>query len=538
MTERQAKTMKSVKRIQKQIPETEYFADIHITQEESTTRYNIYGRLLDKNGIQIPGIKTKRRTAHSWEAAEHKQKELMYVLSCLIPTEKSERDQNKKVSICQNEIDRLVSNYLQDRYVFHTLEATGSKKTSWNSDTHKIVYQYWLNNRFSEFVLSMGEEDDLRQALDVFRQQLINQTSANGRSGKRPDRVAQTVDTNLNRMTILLRELRNAFPNLPEIDFLSGFAVTHAVPEEQIKALPEEMCQKFCRTLEQKVESDPAYVIGAVLMLDGGLRTAEAAGIKKEDITLFDDYAIVTVLRQEKNGERTDQLKTDNAYRIVILSFWAKEMIRKCGNLITNWNNPVLVESKDLSKWIRERLYECNREIMNRASSIEKTNPDTDANGIPQYDIGAYVLRRNAASRWLNHAGLSEVAIDRMLGHVSEKTHTAANLLDETDQHMIADWLERYVYATDCTRNPGYANIQVQECGELNLIPYNSYLLSNESGKPIRLRVDVTSTNPNEEIKLDAPHDAIRGTIITRSLQYKPNNRVVFVANVKKEETK
>ena len=51
--------MKNVKRIQKQIPGTEYLADIHITQEESTTRYNIYGRLLDKNGIRIPGIKTK-----------------------------------------------------------------------------------------------------------------------------------------------------------------------------------------------------------------------------------------------------------------------------------------------------------------------------------------------------------------------------------------------------------------------------------------------------------------------------------------------
>lgn len=384
-------------------------------------------------------------------------------------------------------------------------------------------------------MLNIKEAKDCDAAFAEYRETLIQQTLAHGRSKKQRQQAEQTVDSELARMKILTEEIRKFIPEIPDFPFFGAIKRTIAIPDEQVKALPEAMNQEFRKKLEELANKEPRMVLAGILMFDGGLRTAEAAGISKEDLNRsIIGYALLTIRWQERNGERIERLKTDTAYRYVLISFWASQMVDKCLKILgSTWEDDVLVRSKELSRWVRDRLFECKREFMELAEKNEAQFPDRNEDGFPVRDIAAYVLRRNAASRWLNYDGLSQDVIDYMLGHKRKTTKQAQNLINELDQRAICRCLERYVYSQECTLNPAYSPIELDgNSGKKRIQDFSKYVFVNTSTTPLVVHIDVEALNPNEVILLSVPHNAVNAPIQCRSVRLNPNDRSVFVNNV------
>lgn len=497
---------------------------------------NVYGDLLN-NGTVIKRHCFRRKiNADSQYNMEIVERQALNRLERSIPSAKQEHQAfARSAEGNENEIDALLSKFLEDGYTFHTVAAVGKKK-SWNENTHKAVYTYCLNHGYAEFLLSIERPEDCKAARADYREALIQKTMANGRSKKQRQQVEQTVDQMLARMNILTEELRKHLPALPDFPFFDENHRTIAIPEEQVKALPEEMNQKFRKMLEEFISREPRMVLAGTLMFDGGLRTAEAAGVRKEEFNFSEiGYSLLTVRWQESNGQRIERLKTDNAYRYVLLSYWATQMVKKClETLGSTWREDLLVPAKKLSRWLKEKLCECQEDFMAYAERVEAQRPDLNENGTPVRDVAAYVLRRNAASRWMNHDGLTQGEVDYMLGHKKAKKKKDMYLLNELDQRSICHRLERYVYSPESTLNPEYSPIELTGLErKKRFCDFAKYTFVNTADVPVVLHIDTEASNPDEAIVLSTPQNAVTGKVLCRSIKFKPSERNVFVRNKK-----
>lgn len=515
------------------IPNTDYQVAITIRQI-ATDRYLVYGKLQDSNGNTIPYINVKRRTAKSFDQAKHHINGLCYTLSTLIPSEEKSALPKKDAKETKNAIDAAVQEMLDNGVVFHTVEATGSKKESWNENTHRTTYTYWLNHSISALLLRMADSEDPQHELEKYREQAIQNTQSHGRSLGTRAQATSTVDTHLKRMNILLAYLIKEHPEFPNFDLTKGILFGKVIPAEQVKELPEKMCQYITRELEARILQEPREVLCAVLMFDAALRTAEAAGIRIDCIIIYENYAVIAVKCQEKDGVRTDKLKTDNSYRMVVTSYWAKEMICRCLEVLGLDPNDdcLLLRGEHLSRWIRNIMISYSANFVETAEQIQRTNPDYDEDGKPIYDIPAYVFRRNAASRWLNYDGLTHDEIDILLGHKEKDRRPDIYLLDETHQREIAGKLERYVYNPNITRNPAYCPLQLAPGNRIDLKVYPRTRLVNTSDVPLHVHIDTVACMPDAVIAERVPAGSTEDPIC-RSERLKPASRIVIHSNLK-----
>lgn len=516
------------------IDDTGYQAEI-VCNSPRAGEFLLYGRLLNKDGKPVPKVKLVRKKARSLKDAEDLVSAMNYEVSRKIPVNSKPKAPQKVGALSRNEIDAVVQKMLDEKVIFYTPSYSGSKHKSWNEQTHRAVYTYWLNHNFSELLLRMAKSDNPSSVLEQFRDQLIDDTYHHGRSIKNRQKAAQTVAINLARMNILLAFLRKDHPEFPAFDLTQGTFLGCVVPNEQIKFLPESMCRFFTKELEERVQTEPHYVLPAVLMYDGALRTAEAAGISIRCIVFYEHYCVVQVLYQERDGERISRLKTDNAYRCVVLSYWAMTMIRRCLDILNldPDDDCLLLRADELSKWVREILYAFDPGYIENAEKVQRTNPDCDDDGNPVYDVSAYVLRRNAASRWRNYDGLTHDEIDIMLGHKELNQRPEKYLLDETQQQEIAAKLERYVYNPNCTRNPAFAPIEITPQCKIDLVPYIVVKIVNTSDQPLRVHSDLTACCPKEPIIVHAPEDST-SDMMYRSEKFQPKSRIVINSNYTK----
>ena len=514
------------------IPNTDYQVAITIRQI-ATDRYLVYGKLQDSNGNAVTNVHTMRRSSKTLAEAKSYIPGLCYALSGKVPSGESSVAPRKSSKQMQNAIDVAVKEMLDKGVVFHTPAETGSKKNSWNKDTHRTVYTYWLNHGISALLLRMAKSEDPQHELEQYRAKAIQDTLEHGRSRGNRSRATETVDINLKRSKIRLDYLRIEHPELPAVDLTEGILFAKSIPEEQIKALPEGMCLYITHELEARIPQEPKEVLCTVLMYDTALRTAEAAGIKIKCIIFYENYAVILVESQEKNGERKEWLKTDNAYRIVVTSYWGKEMLRRCLNVLDL--NPddesLLLSGEYLSRWIRGILFSYSKELVETAERVQRTNPDYDEEGKPVYDVSAYVLRRNAASRWLNYDGLSHDEIDILLGHKEKGQRPEIYLHDETHQREIAAKLERYVYNPDITRNPAFCPLQLTPGTQIDLKAYPCTRLVNTSDVPLHVHIDTVACIPAEVITEQVPAGSTEDPIC-RSERLKPASRIVIGSNL------
>ena len=510
--------------VDREIINDKYMARITVNKANDR-KFFIYGDLVDiETNEVIKSVKKMRRTARSWEKVSRKKQQLLYALANRARGLASTKSVGKRTKT--TECDEI------DQYVQELLEKKISFNTNWGDRTHRATYTYWINHGFSSLIRTVADSEDPGEVIRKYRSELISDTKKHGRSHGKEERVIQTVDTALKRMSELYKYLREIHPTLPDVKLSSACTPGRSIPEEQIKTIPDDVFYPYVSFLEDSVTTDPKNVFSAVIMTGGGTRTAETVAVLPKEIQFYDRYCVVPIICQEEKGVRVPRLKTDNSYRLLVLSNWATEILKNCikeMGLPNDYDLP-LMSANELSAWIRNALTRFGPSFMNRAEKIEATNPDRDEKGNTIYDVSAYVLRRNAASRWLNVDGLSHDEVDMLLGHKSKRLNPVLFLSTEEDQREIAQKLERFVYSPHFSAHPALSPVELRDGSELEIIPYSEMTFKNVTDHPMRIRIDCAAVIPGESAWITMPEEACEN-ISARSIPRKVNGRTVIGDN-------
>lgn len=209
--------------------------------------------------------------------------------------------------------------------------------------------------------------------------------------------------------------------------------------------------------------------LGAVLMKLGGLRTAEACGLRYKDIDIYEEYAVIWVLRQLKGTDLSDELKRDDSYRCAIVPRLAVELLRaRIEYLLANGfpqekiaDMPVVSSRDDPTQWASSgALSAFVRGVLDLLSitdtdwdAIEETmraEQDRDENGKPITDACAYLERRNNNTMSVNICGLTSDMVDALSGRklygANAQTERVRSDVRNRDQWpLIAAQMERLV---------------------------------------------------------------------------------------------
>ncbi len=257
------------------------------------------------------------------------------------------------------------------------------------------------------------------------------------------------------------------------------------IRSEHTKALPLVVQVKQI-ALYYRLASN-GLMLGAVLMKLGGLRTAEACGLRYRDIELFEDYAVIWVLRQLKDDELSNDLKRDDSYRPVIVPRLAVDLLQvrieylvSLGYqrdqidempVVSRWDDPTQWAQKgDLSGFIREilKLLGMTDDDWDAVGETMRKEKDLDESNKPITDPSAYLERRNSCSMNISVCGIDSDLEDCLAGRKiycgSIKAEQIDNYIHNKDKWPeIAAKLERLVLDPNHTANPLYRPIPLRK---------------------------------------------------------------------------
>lgn len=306
---------------------------------------------------------------------------------------------------------------------------------------------------------------------------------ANKNYGGNQGRTENKVRVHVNDCQEMYNRMQKLRQNLPEIHLFAPNENKN-IQNEQVKALPMAMQILLAATLFAALPSPLA--MGALLMLLGGLRTAEACALCFEDFASFgawefgeNDSVIGRVIYQIKDGERSESLKRKASYRIVVfikiiydallirqnhlleLGYTADE-IEKMPVVSDLNDNKMFARPNELSRYIRDQLTRlgCDMGFWTAADKMMMEEPDYDEIGKALSDVTAYVLRRNFCSMLINICGMAPDLVDALMGH--KLPHTCAvdwfgRLKDETFWPKVAQQMSRWVLLPEHTTHPAFS---------------------------------------------------------------------------------
>ncbi len=410
----------------------------------------------------------------------------------------------------------------------------------WDVNTRRTMLKRFENRVLP--LLSLYPDEEL---CDLDRDRLLadieEKVRINPHAGEKTGNYRQTAKRYLAQAEIIYAALRELNPDLPDIHFVVGRSNFRGLLQpEQIRSLPEDVEEKFLRALPRQIKKAPKFVFSTVLMYDAGLRTGEAAGANPCDICRRDEYAVMQVRYQERDGKRDYKLKSENAYRDIPLSFWGISMLDQCisefGNSLPE-DGAALVQGSELSSWIKRLLTECglDERYWDAVSREMDIHPDTDADGAFSFDASAYVLRRNAASHWLNMEGWTDDEIDACLGHEGKKAkRIQTDLRLPENMAQLAMKRERAIRDIALSRHPAVAHISLSHGTDLDIIPFESMEFVNAGDVPLLVEVNLEAAEPGELITVTVPSSGMRDWKQTNK-KFRPDDRVV-IGQVLEEE--
>lgn len=349
---------------------------------------------------------------------------------------------------------------------------------------------------------------------------------------------------------------------LPELRFEA--TLPKNIPgNEQIKYLSDSIRIKVATVLLYRLlPIGPAC--GLALMLFGGLRTAEASTPRFGDIIPCKNYAICTVRSQVRGRETDSRLKTDAAYRTVVLPFifvcfyqkslakmrelgYSDEEIREMPFVTDGVSLDKPIQSTFLSDCIRQLLLVCgcSEDFLDRQQLYMEQYIDYDLNRSNTREVCAYILRRDFATRLSTRCGISVDTLDYPLGH-RRKEDSVHDFESSDAQAGIATAMERYVFIPEFSKNPAYDRIDISEKKIVSLsqaysrialtpVPDSFKILSlslrtNEPGKTIEIfiedgisfslkNIDSHSVKDSPQKRIHRPAIAAGTTDIQRTIQ-------------------
>ena len=388
---------------------------------------------------------------------------------------------------------------------------------SWCTDVQRNHMTYFARHILP--VLLRDADNWTVVNLDELRDKLVEETLGTSRSIGVMDTARDTVDKHLTASQTIYDRMREVDSNLPVLSLRPPYT-GRRVQQEQTKSLPPAVRRSLVMLLEQLIDEDPALAAAGIVMYDCGLRTAEAAAVHPIAVIQMGEGQSILVGWQVKNGHRVPSLKTDNAYRLVPMTQWGREMLGKCLSQISTMTiDQPLCDPRKLSARLRTMLMEAGLD----AEYLEAAERDALKESRSQ-DVSAYVIRRDWASRARNVCGLTSMEIDVLLGHdVSIPQKYRDDMVHHTKQAELARKLERHIHNAAYSAHPGIRPYQLVHGDNLDIIPWGAMRLANGSDATINVRVDLEAVLSTESITIIAPAESMvrttRRTIPTHGVR-------------------
>lgn len=356
-------------------------------------------------------------------------------------------------------------------------------------------------------LIKYGNEEWSTSDREALHREIAEQILMSKRSAGHEATANETAYKNLVAADTIYQRMRDYDPSLPEISLRPRYTGRTA-KREQIKSLPRKVRRRLARMIEKMIDREPHLAMAAVMMYDGGLRTAEAAAVWVDVIYDGDGLTRVLVCYQVQDGVRTKILKTTNAYRMIVLSCWGSTMLHRClDKLSAELNNTanLTCDPRKLSATLREMLMDAGltAEDFAAAEQAMREKPDYDGFGRPVFDVCAYILRRDWSSRARNVCGLTSLEIDCLLGHrirIPKKMREDFRLVENLTK--LSKKLERYVHDPEHSRHPGIVPHNLSHSVDIDLIPYDVVRFRNTSEEEVEVKLDIEAVLNAESIEV------------------------------------
>ena len=483
------------------------------------------GALLFGKGIDattrrpLPGCTAKLRLHTPLNTKQIPDFERMLVQKIETKYEKTSLVKSENLLSTEKGIFSAAFMSIEDKSIFH--------RCSWNDETFNNSITYFENQILSildELGTDIGSEDILN-----LQDKLIQSAFDNKRSNSNKKDATTTVSGKMIRMDYIYQVLRDNSPSfhLPDID-LSMNNRHKKVQAEQPKALPNHMRIMLARLLFRLVETPfGGLALAAAMMFFASLRTAESAAVcfgkiiknKKEKFaTYFVEY-------QEKDRKITNLLKTQNAYRCVILPQILINLINKrkeyliskgytrdyINTLIITYDSGdpyVITRSAEVSGFVRKLLIliGCSDGYFEAIYKLMCDEPDI-IDGEKNKDVTAYLLRRDWATRACNTCGLKPDQVDYLMGHAN-KSEMKKDYKTLDSQASMAWALERYVFDPYHSRNPAFNPIILLP-GIKKSFKLNQKFLFEAGDEEIILEITVNCSESGNSPSLITSSDSI-----------------------------
>lgn len=480
---------------------------VHITwtQNDAGKPIVLRGYAIDTNtGVRLDYSDTRKRTARSMHEVMSKHDNL-YAAIC------ADIDKHKRKSAVKSSATGADSKSPM-LYAFQTLAASTDPVSSDWSPEYEAKNMTHFRRTFLPVLIAheqTGEEwTDANR--DELQKNYVEKILRDKRSMGHEATALETARKTLPAMDTIYQRMRDHDPSLPEISFRPRYTGRHA-KNEQLKSLPRRVRRKFKRLLGEYIDKDPRMSMAIIAMYDSGLRTAEAAAIWIDVIIRGEGFATIFVRYQVKHGVRMKLLKTKNAYRFSPMSAWGLAMMDRCLAQLPNDPNDEKMwtcDTRRLSATIRRMLVQAGLtdDYFATAEHAMRERPDYDESGRPIYDVSAYILRRDWASRARSICGYTSLEIDFTLGHeVKIPRKKREDLRHLTAQARLSAKLERYVYDEHHSKHPGITPYAVEHSTDLDLIPYDVIRVRNDSDEPLNVKLDIEAVINVDYIMVVAP---------------------------------
>ena len=294
------------------------------------------------------------------------------------------------------------------------------------------------------------------------------------------------------------------------------------VLREQAKCLPQEVRLSLERNILELANSNPLLAERVLVMYTTGLRTSECVAVDYGKIiyrtTAYGTrYGIIRVCKQKDThnaGSATDSLKTESAYRIVLVPPWAVGLLEDCvSQAAKGTKKEVPISSATLSAEVKTLLRDSglSSDQYTEFIKMESSDYDLDEEGDPLFDVNAYILRRNFATQASRCCGFSSRDVDYFLGHRSTINSHQTPVNRDADFYKEADNLDELVERLNNYPHESFTPEAIDlTCAKLRttLPPRTSFVLKNNGNEPKRFIITLKGTEPGDGMQLAIPKGA------------------------------
>ena len=294
-------------------------------------------------------------------------------------------------------------------------------------------------------------------------------------------------DQHIAEANTIYEKSRNLLPKyeLPPLN-IPRIVVEKVISVEQCKALPWDIMIKLAASFWADLEKT-SLAVGAIIMMCALTRPAETCP-KFGEIVDYGDYGVYAVLTQTDGSVRITELKSISGVRIIILSKYAMDAIRRCRQMLVSRGfsedqindayivsegaNPFcMAKPSDLSEYIRKTMnkFGLKEDYWRAVSLLAEREPDLDEYGNRLGDLRAYVLRRSGCTYLVNctacpdtgsgASGAPVALVDALMGHklFGKDADWAKWIRRDDNWPLIAQMLESIVLDPEHSAHPAFS---------------------------------------------------------------------------------